>query len=333
MKDFYSPTGIKIIGTGSFLPERIVTNKDFENIVETSDEWITTRTGIKTRHICETETVCSMGAEAAKRALDSAKLTAEDIDIVIGTTITNDFYTPSMACMVIRELGANNAFGYDIGAACSGFVYALDAAYRYIATGAAENILIVSSEMLSRITNYEDRATCVVFADGAGAAVVTRGSREFASCLRCAPGGTEHIYAATPDPVSPFFQSKLTHSFTDIGPNNIYMNGREVYKFAVRAMVESVRTVCSLAGAEVSDIDILIPHQANIRIIETAVSDLGLDKNKVLTNIDSKGNTSSATIPICMDEAARAGQIKPGDLAVMVGFGGGLTYGAALTRF
>lgn len=322
-------SGIRIVGTGSFVPETVVTNEDFSRIVETSDEWITTRTGIKRRHISVEEPTWVMGARAARAALESAGADPQDIDLLIATTVTADTYTPSMACLIGGELGIT-AQCMDVNGACTGFIYALDMAQKYLACG-LRRVLIVSAERLSKLTNFEDRSTCVLFGDGAGACVVEKAEKPFASYLRCDGTGAKLLYAVSGATENPFAETPVTmgEDFS-YRPGAIYMNGQEVYKFAVRAMPEAVEKAAEAYGVAVKDIDLIVPHQANIRILQTAAKALGLPMERFAVNIAEYGNISSACIPLCLDQLTRDGKLKDGQTLCLVGFGAGLTYGAVV---
>ncbi len=325
--------GIRILGTGSYTPSITVTNEDFTQIVDTSDEWITKRTGMKTRHLSAGEPTWYMGLMAAKQALQQAELTADAIDLVLFTTLTPDFYTPSMSCIAARELGIRSAPCVDTNSACTGFVYALDMAWRYLATGGANNVLIISAERLSAVTDYTDRSTCVLFGDGAGACVVTRNSSFFSSFLSSDSAGANLLFARTARVTHPFCGEHNTVAIADgFGekPEKLYMDGKEVYKFATRVMPEAVEEACRRAGMAVSDLDMIVPHQANSRIVETAAQKLSIARDKIYCNVEKYGNTSSASIPIALDELSRAGKLHRGARVCVVGFGGGLTYGAAV---
>lgn len=329
-------TGLKICGTGSYLPAHVVDNVAFEKIVETSDEWITTRTGIKSRHIADGDTTWSMGYEAARRALESAEISAGDVDLILATTVTADYITPSLSCVIQGLLGAKNAACIDLNCACAGFVYALDMAHRYLQGGDIKTVLIVSSEMLSRCTNYEDRATCVLFGDGAGAAVVRAADAPFASVLGADGTGAHLMFGKNPEPKNPFSSAPLTAnaiSESPLGIGNFFMDGKEVYKFATHAMPEALRRSCEKAGVTVESLDWVIPHQANIRIVQTSMKNLKLPMERALINIDHTGNTSSATIPVMLDEAARDGRLRRGQLLGMAGFGAGLIYAGAVMEY
>lgn len=309
---------LQIKGTGSFLPEYILTNKELEGLVETSDEWITERTGIKQRRLAKELSSFEMAAAASRAAIQSAGILPDDIDIIIAATITPDYFTPSLSCLVQKQLGAKKAFCFDINAACSGFCYALDLADSYIKAGKAKTILIAASEALSRITDYSDRNTCVLFGDGAGAVV---------ACAAGVPGLIDSVCSSVGSmgdvlEVSVFGDNRF-----------IKMNGKEVYKFAVGANIETITRLAERNGLSIHDIDHIVLHQANKRIISAVCSKLGLDVGKMFINLEKYGNTSSASIPICLDEMNKKGMLKQGDKIVMVGFGGGLTYGGALMQW
>lgn len=328
--------GLEILGTGRYLPVKSVDNIDFMDIVETSDEWIRTRTGMKQRHMASAaEPTWYMGAQAAKSALEAAGLSGGDIDMVLVSTVSPDYDTPSTACLIQREIGASNAFAFDINVACTGLAFTLDMARRYLATGDVEHVLIVGAETLSQLVNYADRATCVLFGDGAGACVVKASEKKFASYLKSDATGAHLIYCKKSRKKNPFLSGDtepnepFEHTFSDA----IFMNGREVYKFATRTMSDAVRKACEKINISTSELKLVIPHQANARIIETAVKSLGLPGEKVYINIEKYGNTSSASIMIALDECIRDGKIVRGDLVCIVGFGAGLTYGADVFEY
>ena len=320
-----------IVGTGTGIPEKVLTNKDFEKIVDTSDEWITSRTGMKVRHIAEdgqlTSDIC---AEAGQNALNDAGLTAKDLDTIIVATITGDVGFPSTACFVQEKLGAVNAAAMDIGAACSGFIYALDLADSMIAAGKAENVLIIGAETLSRITDYTDRATCVLFGDGAGAAVMRPAvdNRGVLGTFIKSDGRLHHLL------YMPGLGTKYPPSVDTINQRYHYikMAGREVFKYAVTAMGEAAEKIIDIAGIESKDIDLLIPHQANLRIIDATARRIKIPSERVYVNIEKYGNTSAASIPIAFAEARQEGRLKEGDLVVFVAFGAGFTWGSAAIR-
>ncbi|MDQ0174649.1 beta-ketoacyl-ACP synthase III [Bacillus chungangensis] len=306
-----------IIGMGKFHPEKIVTNHDLEKVMDTSDEWIRTRTGIEERRIAEDDCDTSdMAYEAAKRAIQDAGITAEEIDLILVATVTPDRPFPSVSCMIQHRLGAVKAAAMDISAACSGFMYGVATAKQFIESKAYRYVLIVGVEKLSKITNWEDRNTAVLFGDGAGAAVmgpVSKGRGVLAFELGADGSGGSQLY-----------ENEQKH---------IVMNGREVFKFAVRQMGESAVNVLEKAGLTKDDVDFLIPHQANIRIMESARQRLNLPVEKMSKTIHKYGNTSSASIPVSIIDELEAGNIKEDDIIVMVGFGGGLTWGAIVVKW
>lgn len=321
-----------ILGVGRFVPERVLTNHDLEKMVDTSDEWITTRTGIRERRIAPPGMATSdMAIAAAKAAMDMAGVGAEELDLIIAATVTPDMLFPSTACLVQAALGAWRAAAFDLSAGCSGFVYALSVASQYVAAGAAKRVLVMGAETLSRITDYEDRNTCVLFGDGAGAAVI--GAKDGNSGILAfdlgADGGGADLLC-----VPAGGSRKPTTAETLAGRGHfIKMEGKQVFRFAIRVVEESVITVLKKAGADVGDIDLFIPHQANVRIIDYAVERLGIPREKVFVNLDRYGNTSAASIPIALSEAVEQGRVGPGSLVVMVGFGAGLTWGSCALRW
>lgn len=304
-----------IIGIGRYLPEKVVTNADLEKIVDTSDEWIRTRTGIEERRIADDSIDTSdMAYESALKALDNAGIEAEELDLILVATVTPDNPFPSVACMLQERLKASKAAAMDVSAACAGFMYGIITAKQFIETGTYKNVLVVGVEKLSKITDWNDRNTAVLFGDGAGAAVIGQVSdgRGILSFELGADGtGAKHLYQ----------------------DEYIIMNGREVFKFAVRQMGESCINVLEKAGLTKEDVDFLIPHQANIRIMEASRQRLELPAEKMSKTVDKYGNTSAASIPIALVEELEAGKIKDDDLLVMVGFGGGLTWGAIAIRW
>ncbi|AET60333.1 beta-ketoacyl-ACP synthase III [Paenibacillus terrae] len=320
---------VGVIGTGKYVPEKILTNKDLEAIVETSDEWIVSRTGIQERHIAAPEQATSdLAYEAAIKALASAGMTAQDLDLIIVATVTPDMAFPSTACILQDKLGAKGAAAFDLSAACSGFVYGLATATSFIKTGIYNNALIIGADCLSRITDYTDRNTCVLFGDGAGAVVIGevpegRGFQSFDLGAEGAGGGLLKLEAGG---------SRLPASADTVENKQhyIYMNGREVFKFAVRVMGTATVDVLEKAGLSKDDIDLFVPHQANIRIIQSAMQRLNLPEEKVIINVHKYANTSAASIPLALVEAAEEGRMKEGDRVLMVGFGGGLTWGASV---
>ncbi|MEK3805669.1 beta-ketoacyl-ACP synthase III [Metabacillus sp. SLBN-84] len=304
-----------IIGIARYTPDRTVTNADLEKVMDTSDEWIRTRTGIEERRLAEDDMDTSdMAYYAAKKAIENAGLTAEDLDMILVATVTPDQPFPTVACMLQEKLGARKVAAMDLSAACAGFMYGLITAQQFIETGAYKNVLVVGVEKLSKITDWDDRNTAVLFGDGAGAAVVSSVSegKGFLSFELGSDGsGGKHLYQ----------------------DEKIVMNGREVFKFAVRQMGESSVNVIEKAGLKKEDVDFLIPHQANIRIMEAARERLELPVEKMSKTVHKYGNTSAASIPISLVEEIEAGTVKDGDVVVMVGFGGGLTWGAIAMRW
>lgn len=323
---------VGIVGTGSYVPEKVLTNAEMEKIVDTNDEWIVSRTGIKERHIADSDTpVSELCYQAALHALEDAKVSPEELDLVIVATITPDFVFPATAGLVAERLGAKRAAAFDMQAACTGFLYGVTTAAQFIATGMYRTALVIGAETLSKILNWEDRGTCILFGDGAGAAVLQPvedgygflgyelGTDGSGGKLLSMPGGGS-MYPATLETIE-----KKMHT--------IHMAGNEVFKFAVRIMGETALKALERAGLQKEDIDCLIPHQANIRIVDSAVKRLGIDPEKVVVNLDRYGNMSAASIPVALDEAARGGRLKYGDNLVMVGFGAGLTWGAAVLKW
>lgn len=321
-----------ILGTGYYVPEKVLTNFDLEKMVETSNEWITTRTGINERRIASKGQASSdLAYEAAIQALKNANISSEQLDLIIVSTITPDHFFPSTASLLQERLGANKAAAFDLSAACSGFLYGLTVGTQFIKTGLYKNILVIGVDVLSKITDWSDRNTCVLFGDGAGAAVIgpveegygflsfDLGSKGSGGELLIEPAGGSRMPASKET-----IEDKL---------HFIKMNGNEVYKFAVKVMETASISVIEKAGLNKDDVDYLIPHQANIRIIDYAAKKLGLEEDKVLVNVDKYGNTSSASIPIALAEACETNNFKNGDNILLVGFGGGLTWGATLLKW
>lgn len=321
-----------IIGTGSYVPERIITNKDIEKLVDTSDEWIITRTGIKERRIADNDMATSdLGTIAARRALENAGVSAEELDLIIVATVTPDMNFPSTACLIQNNLKATKAAAFDIEAACSGFLYILTIANQFIATGMYKNILIIGAECLSRFTNWKDRNTCILFGDGAGAAVVSRveeGYGILSQFLGADGSGGELLTLKAGGSRHPATSETIENNL-----HYISMDGSEVFKFAVRIMVSAAEEAIRLANLTKEDIDYLIPHQANIRIIDGAAKRLNMSTDKVWVNLDRYGNMSAASIPVALDEAVRSGNINKGDNICLVGFGGGLTWASCVIKW
>jgi len=322
----------RIIGTGSCVPDKVLTNSDLEKFLDTTDEWIVSRTGIRERHIAaEGEYTSDLATRAAERALAMAGVRGEEIDLVVVGTITGDFPWPATACLVQKNLGANSAAAFDVSAACSGFVYALDAAVRRIETGASKKALVIGAEILSRAIDWEDRNTCILFGDGAGAVVLEgqEGDRGVLSTHLHADGSYwELLY-------QPGFGSRFPASEAGIKERLPFlkMQGNEVFKVAVRSLSEVALEAVTANGLTTADIDLFIPHQANRRILEATAKRLGLKDEQVYINVDRFGNTSGASIPLALDEANRAGRIKDGDIVVFDAFGGGFTWASALLHW
>ncbi|KRF31975.1 beta-ketoacyl-ACP synthase III [Paenibacillus sp. Soil787] len=319
---------VGVLGTGKYVPERILTNQELETMVETNDEWIVTRTGIRERRIAsEGQATSDLCYEAALIALSNAGITADQLDLIIVATITPDMSFPSTACILQEKLGAKKAAAFDLSAACSGFVYGLANASNFIATGTYKHALIIGADCLSKITDYTDRNTCILFGDGAGAVVIGevpehRGFKSFelgadgtgGPLLKMEGGGSRN----------PSSQASIDQRL-----HYIYMAGAEVFKFAVRIMGNAADEVLRKAGWEKADIDLLVPHQANMRIIQSSLNRLELTDDKCMINLDKYGNMSAASIPVALAEAVEQGRLNEGDRLVLVGFGGGLTWGAA----
>ncbi|MDR0222977.1 MAG: ketoacyl-ACP synthase III [Oscillospiraceae bacterium] len=320
--------GIKIIGTGSYTPETVVKNSDFSEYMDTDDEWIYSRTGIKERRFNTGKTNFFMAGEAAKRALDSAGAKPEEIDMIIVSTASPDFFYPSAACLVQNIIGAKNAAALDVSAACAGFIYALDVARNYLFAGKYKKIMVIASEFLSRQFDFYDRTVSVLFGDGAGCVIIGGSRRPYASVLGAAGEGCSDMKLFCKANYGMNVPFAKTADKEEQDPY-IRMNGKDVYKFAVDIMPKAVKEVCPQAGFALSDVDLLIPHQANIRIINSAMKDLGIPAEKVFLNIEKRGNISSACIPVCLDELNRAGKLRDGARICAVAFGAGFTYGAA----
>ncbi|MGH0431536.1 beta-ketoacyl-ACP synthase III [Bacillus hominis] len=306
---------VGILGIGRYVPEKVVTNHDLEKIVDTSDEWIRTRTGIAERRIADdTIDTSHMAVEASKKALEDAGISGEDIDLILVATVTPDRAFPAVACVIQEAIGAKHAAAMDLSAACAGFMYGMITAQQFIQTGTYKNVLVVGSDKLSKIVDWNDRNTAVLFGDGAGAIVmgaVSEGKGVLSFELGADGSGGKHLYQ----------------------DEYVTMNGREVFKFAVRQLGDSCLRVLDKAGLTKEDVDFLVPHQANIRIMESARERLNLPKEKMSMTIEKFGNTSASSIPIAMVEELQNGRIQDGDLIILVGFGGGLTWGAVALRW
>jgi len=321
-----------ISGTGRSVPSRVVTNADLEKIVDTSDEWIVTRTGIKERRIAEEgEHLAPFCIEACRHALDAAGVTPDEIDLIILATVTPDMPLPATACTIQHELGCRKAAAFDLSAGCSGFLYAQHVAKQFLVTGRLRHALVIGAELLSKFLDFEDRTTCVIFADGAGAVVMSAGEHPrgvLASALHSdgsmadfiqLPGGGA-LHPPTPETI----KNRMHY---------IQMRGNETFKIAVRSLEDVCREVLDSVGLKTSDVDCFVPHQANQRIIDAVAKRLKLSPERCFVNIDRMGNTSAASIPIALDEAVRTGRIQSGDIVLMAAFGAGLTWGASVVRW
>jgi 3-oxoacyl-[acyl-carrier-protein] synthase-3 len=322
------PTYARIIGTGSALPERVLTNADLEQFVETSDEWITSRTGIRQRHVAaEGQTTGDLAFQAAQRALEAAGVKASELDMIVLGTTTPDLIFPSTACLVQHRLGANGCAAFDVNAACSGFVYALGVANSFIRSGQSKKVLVIGAETLTRMLDWNDRETCVLFGDGAGAVVLEASSEPgiYATCLHADGGFKELLW--NPVGVSVGFTDEPNHGV------RVKMAGREVFKVAVKTLDALVEQTLQAAGMEASQIDWLIPHQANLRIIEATAKRLNMSMERVVVTVDQHANTSSGSVPLALDHAVRSGKVQRGQNLLLEAFGGGFTWASALLRY
>ena len=325
---------IRIKGTGSAVPKKKVTNDDLSKLMDTSDEWIRSRTGIESRHLAVEETTTSLSVEAAEKALKSAGISAEEIDIIVAATVTPDKFFPNLSCEVQSALGAKNAVAFDLSAACSGFIFALDTVTMYLQNGMYKNALIIGAETLSKIMDWNDRSTCVLFGDGAGAAVVCAEESDVADAPRGvlamemgSDGAKGMVLNCSNRPVNnPFVQNDTALDYTS-------MNGQEVYKFAVRTVPEAIERVLEKAGLKVEDIDLFLLHQANYRLIEGVSKRLKQPMEKFPTNLQEYGNISAASVAILLDNVNNHGMIKSGSKIVLAGFGAGLTWGATVLEW
>ncbi|MBE7023773.1 MAG: ketoacyl-ACP synthase III [Ruminococcaceae bacterium] len=315
---------IKILGTGSYVPEKIVTNDDLTKLVDTSDEWIVQRVGVKERHISVNETAADFAIYAAKEALESAGISAEEVDLIIAASVSADSVSPTVAGSVQAAIGASCP-AFDINSACSGFLFALDTAVSYIMRGGIRNAIVIGAERMSKIIDWTDRSTCVIFGDGAGAAVVTPGDGYLASKLFTS-GSNEVIEIPSYGGDSPFFEGEKKKPYA-------FMDGQETFKFAVSKMTDDVKLVTEEAGLRLEDIDHVVPHQANIRIIDFASKRLKIPKEKFVVNIERYGNTSAASVAIALDELNKSGRVKRGDIVAMSAFGGGLSSAACIIKW
>ena len=328
---------IRITGTGSALPGRIVTNKELEQMVETSDEWIRERTGIAERHVSVGETVVTLASEAARKALEQAGKRAEEIDLILVATCSPEQYLPCCACQVQAAVGAVNALAFDVNAACSGFLFALNTADAYLRTGLAENALVIGSEVLSKLVDWTDRGSCILFGDGAGAVVVERCEASpgiLGRALHSDGTGGGVLQCGARELTTPYARTSAAKTDqkqqTDDREHYIQMDGQEVYRFATRRVPQCIEEALADAGLAVPDIDLFVLHQANARIIDAVAKRLHADREKFPTNLERVGNLSSASIPVLLDELHRQGKLHRGDRIVLAGFGAGLTIGACV---
>lgn len=314
----------RIIGTGMYVPEKIVTNEDLSRIVDTNDEWITQRIGVRERHVCTDETAADLACHAGMRALENSGCAPEDLDLILAATVSNETVSPSLACMVQKRIGAH-CMAYDINAACSSFLFLLETAAGYFARKKVGKVLIVGSERMSRILDWEDRGTCCIFGDGAGAAVLSEGDRYLDSTFTV-KGGDEVINIPQFIGKSPFFKGEQQSPY-------IHMKGQETFKYAVNAICTDITYLLEHNRLTAKDLSMIVPHQANKRIIDFAAQRLCIEKEKFYQNIAHYGNTSSASIPIALDELNRGGKLKEGDLLLLTAFGGGLANAACLLKW
>ena len=323
---------VSIIGTGSFVPERVLTNGELATLVETSDEWITSRTGIRERRIAgESESTSDLATHAALAAMENAGITAEEIDLIIVATVTPDMAFPSTACIVQAKIGAKGAACFDVSAACAGFLYALEIAQQFITSHTYDTILVIGADKLSSIVDWTDRNTCVLFGDGAGAAILRHrgGGHGVVSTYMASDGGLADILYM-PGGGS---QTPITKDNSDQRLNCIKMNGKETYKHAVISMLDAATRALAAANLQASDLACIIPHQANLRIIEAIAGRMNLPMDRFMINIDRYGNTSAAAVAISLDEANRTGRMKVGDYVLLVVFGGGLTWASSVIQW
>ncbi len=310
----------KILGTGSYVPANVVTNDDMAKIVETSDEWISKRVGIKERHVSINETTLDMGLAAAQRALENAGVSGSDIDLIVAATISADSVTPNLACMIENRIGAD-CMSFDVSAACAGFLFALETAMGFIERKRAKKVLVVCAERMSKLLDWTDRSTCVIFGDGAASVVLEATEEGFYDSVIHTKGGDDVIDIPTRDGISPFYKVEQKHPF-------LFMNGQATFKFAVNSITHDVKELLDRTGLTPEDIDFVIPHQANKRIIDFAQPKSGIDREKWYVNIERFGNVSGASIPIALDEMNRKGMLQRGQKILLTAFGGGLSSGA-----
>lgn len=315
---------IQILGTGAYVPEHVVTNDDLSKMVETSDEWITQRVGVKERRISVSESAADMAVKAANQALEAAGIPAESLDLIIAATVSADTICPSLAASVQQRIGANCP-AFDVNSACSGFMFALDTAAAFIARGGYQKVLVIGAERISRILDWTDRSTCVIFGDGAGVVVIEPGTQYLASKL-FTQGTSSALSISAGKGNSPFYEKEVADC-------KVVMNGQETFKFAVRRLADDIKELCGKIGVSPDQLAWVVPHQANIRIIDLCARRLGLPIEKFYMNIDRYGNTSSASVPISFDELVRSGKLKKGDLIAMCAFGGGLSSAACILKW
>ena len=324
---------VGVAGTGSYVPARILSNFDLEGMVDTSDEWITTRTGITERRIAAADEACSdLALEAVRRALDDAKTSPEELDLLIVGTITADKPLPSAACYVQEKIGAKNAACFDLAAACSGFIYGMASGWQFVGSGMMDKVAVVGSEVLSRVTDYEDRASCILFGDGAGAAILAPAREGYGEILYSHLGadgsGAELMQTPAGGSLKP-----ASHETVEGREHFMRIRGREVFKFAVETMRRLVADAMEQCNLKSEDVKLVVPHQVNFRIIESAVKKLDIPLERVYINIDRYGNTSAASVPIALDEARKEGLVGSGDHVILVSFGGGLTWASMVIRW
>lgn len=316
-----------MVGVGQALPKKVVTNQMLEKVVDTTDEWIRSRTGIISRHIATTETTTSLAIEAGRRALEDANIMASEIDLILVATMTPDDYMPSTACKLQVALGATKAAAMDLSAACSGFIYGLAVANSFIRSHQAHKVLVVGAEVLSKTIDWTDRSTCVIFGDGAGAVVVESSKEEGLIAVEIGAKGDDQDILRTP--------ALATNNYyhqEDQAPRWMMMDGQSVFRFSTKIFGSSIKNVLAMTDYDIEDIDVFLPHQANVRIIDYAASRLKVDPARFYINLDRRGNTSAASIPIALADMKKEGRLIPGQLLCCTGFGGGLTWGSALLR-
>jgi len=321
-----------ITSVGHYVPDKILSNADLEKIVDTNDEWIRTRTGISERRVMENGATSEMGARAAESALKIRGISASDVDLIIVATVTPDMFFPSTACLVQHRIGATKAWGFDLSGACSGFPFALFTAAQFIENGTHDTVLVIGADKMTAITDYTDRNNCILFGDAAGAVLVEPGDGEgygiLDTIVRCDGSGKDSLYMKAGGSAMP-----ASHETVDKGFHYIYQDGKSVFKVAVIGMADVSSEIVERNGMSGKDIDWLVPHQANLRIIDATAERMGLERSKVMVNIDRYGNTTAATIPLCLSEWWQSGRLRRGQLIVMASFGAGYTWGSILMRW